>query len=215
MMGGATSAFGTGTDTGFQFGSASSSFSAELVRHLTAGTPIGGGAGGAFGSSFGQTPLTGASFGSQTIGGGNRGSSSAFQGGGMGMGVGGGIMDSLAGIQPTPISYRGRGPQGSQHMQQQQQQQLMAIQQKLESVNEEDPSMLQYESRLADQSPLMGGGGPTSRESVVAEALRRVRRDSAGEGSGNESEVREGSGMFILLFSCLYTSTCDTKSHSL
>ena len=76
--------------------------------------------------------------------------------------------------------------------------------------------MLQYESRLADQSPLMGGGGPTSRESVVAEALRRVRRNSAGEGSGNELEVREGSGMFIiLLFYCLYTPTCDTKSHSL
>ena len=129
------------------FGNASSSFSAELARHL-ANTPggfggmlhpsqqtpggggmmggMGGGSGGAF-STFGQTPMAGASsFGMSSVEGNLptpqqtagilRGSSY----GGIGQpGSGGGMSQldnkgGMGGIQPTPISLRGRPYQMTQ-----------------------------------------------------------------------------------------------------
>jgi len=101
----------------------------------------------------------------------------------------------MGGIQPTPISLRGRpyqmtsaaqqlqqqqqhhqqlmmqhqGMEGSyfppsSQQQQQQQQEQQSRQRKLESVNEEDPSLLRFESRPGlDHSPLAAAGGTKTR----------------------------------------------------
>ena len=203
------------------------------MLHPSQQTPGGGGGGGmmmgGFGSggafsNFGQTPMTGASFGSSSVGGSlptpQQATAGILRGSSYGAGSGGGMSQldntiGMGGIQPTPISLRGRPYQmtsAAQQMQQQQQhhQQLMmqhqgmegsyfppssqqqqqqeqqSRQRKLESVNEEDPSLLRFESRPGlDHSPLAAGGGTKTRggktnESPVAPPGHAQRDSSRG-----------------------------------